>query len=189
MVWAVINGETETGVSLFYIGEGMDDGDIIASSRFTIGKHDTISQVADKAVESSVSIFTEYYPRLLRGDAPRKPQSNDECSYCAQRIPEDGKINWNWPLQRVYNFVRAQSRPYPGAFTVLNGKKLTIWTASPMEEIFYGTPGQVVRISAEGVVVICGDNRAITIKTAQLQDDQTSATQDIIRTHSTRFIC
>ena len=187
LVWAIISGETETGVSLFYFAEGLDNGDIISASRFKIEKEDTINEVSEKAIKCSISIFKEYYPKLLQGKAPKTPQGNQQASYCAQRMPEDGKINWNWSANRIHNFIRAQSHPYPGAFTILGDKKLTIWRTSLLEDTYYGTAGQVARISPNGVTVICGDNKAIILETAQLQNNRAGAASEMIRTHSTRF--
>lgn len=187
LVWAIINGETETGVSLFYFADGLDNGDIISQAGFEIEGGDTINEVSEKAIKCSITIFTEYYPKLLQGKAPRTPQNNQQASYCAQRIPEDGKINWNWPANRIYNFIRAQSYPYPGAFTILGGEKLTIWSASLLEEVYYGTPGQVTRISPNGVTLVCGDNKTIILKTMQLQNDKERPASEVIRTHNTRF--
>lgn len=187
LVWAIINCETETGVSLFYFTEGLDNGDIISASRFKIEKEDTINEVSEKAIKCSISIFKEYYPKLLQGKAPRTSQDDQQASYCAQRMPKDGKINWNWSANRIHNFIRAQSYPYPGAFTILGNKKLTTWSASLLEETYYGTPGQVARISPNGVTVICGDNKAIILETAQLQNSRAGAASEMIRTHGTRF--
>lgn len=187
LVWAIINGENKTGVSMFYLSEGLDDGDLIGSSKFIIEEKDTIREVSEKAIKCSTNILKEHYPKLLRGDAIKTKQDRQGVSYCGQRIPDDGKINWNWTAHRIYNFIRAQSHPYPGAFTVLGDQKLTIWSASLLKETCYGTPGQVARISPDGVTVVCGDDKAIILKTLQLGSSTACMASEIIKTYTTRF--
>ena len=69
----------------------------------------------------------------------------------------------------------------------MGDKKLTIWQVSLLEETYYGTPGQVARISPDGVIVICGDNKAILLEILQLQNDKRAVASAVIKTHSTRF--
>lgn len=187
LVWAIINGETEAGVSLFYFSKGIDDGDIVASAKFNIQQDETIKEAADKAMDCSVRIFREFYPKLLAGTALREPQEHSQATYCAQRIPEDGKIDWSWSARNIYNFIRAQSHPYPGAFTILDNKQLKVWHASFLEKVYYGTPGQVAEINPRGVVVTCGDNRGVILHKVQLGNDNERHASEVIRINKTRF--
>ncbi len=134
LVWAMINGENETGVSLFYFSSGVDDGDIIAQYKFPILQEDSISEVLLKAKTASVDILMEYVPKIANGNAPRTPQNHEEATIYPKRSPEDGLIDWSWDATRIKNFIRAQSKPYPGAFTIINEKKVTIWDATIISE-------------------------------------------------------
>ncbi|MCF8422780.1 MAG: methionyl-tRNA formyltransferase [Bacteroidia bacterium] len=128
LVWAMINGEEETGVSLFYIeGNGVDEGDIIQQDKFKIENSDTIKEVLEKAKIASLKILTTSLPLITDEIAPRLKQNNSEATYFPKRSPEDGLIDWTWDKQRIKNFVRAQTKPYPGAFTFINDKKIIIW--------------------------------------------------------------
>jgi len=129
LVWSIINGDTETGVSLFYFADGLDNGDIIAQAGFNIKKEDTIKEVSDKATECATIIFKEYYPRLLQGNAPRTHQDEQQATYVPMRKPDDGLINWTWSPKRIQDFIRAQTKPYPGAFTYVRDRKVIIWNA------------------------------------------------------------
>lgn len=129
LVWAIIEGETETGVTLFYLDKGIDSGDIIAQRRITITDDDTIKTVYDKAEQASIEIVAKYIPLLGKGAAPRIKQDESKRAIYPQRSPEDGKIDWSWDVRRIRNFIRAQTKPYPGAFTIIDGKKVTIWSA------------------------------------------------------------
>lgn len=133
LVWAMINGEKEAGVSFFYFADGVDDGDIIGQERFPIEQQDTIREVLHKATEGSLSLVRSYLPLIAKGAAPRLAQDHSQATHVPQRKPEDGFIDWSWDRERIRNFIRAQTKPYPGAFTVIDGKKITIWDADITE--------------------------------------------------------
>ncbi len=129
LVWAMINGEKHSGVSLFYIGEGTDNGDIIDQKSFPIDESDTISNVLAKAEEKSIELLQNNLPLIAEGKAARVKQNEAEATYFPKRVPEDGQVDWSWDIQRIKNFIRAQTKPYPGAFTVIDGKKVILWDA------------------------------------------------------------
>lgn len=128
--WGLINGETEWGVTLMYLEDGPDTGDIIAQERFQISVEDTCKTVYEKATTASIQLLREFVPLLARGTAPRTPQDDSQATLYPQRKPHQGEINWNRTAWQLYNWIRAQTHPYPGAFTFLpDGRKLFIWQA------------------------------------------------------------
>jgi methionyl-tRNA formyltransferase len=129
LVWAMINGERETGVSLFHFTDGVDDGDIVAQTRFPIDARDTIAELLAKAEAASVTLLAEFVPRFADGSAPRQAQDHSAATAFPQRSPIDGRIDWNWDAPRIDRFIRAQTHPYPGAFTDVAGKRLRVWSA------------------------------------------------------------
>lgn len=130
LVWAIINGETETGISLFYFDDGVDTGDIIAQKKFTIEESDTIKEVLEKTKLASREILIENIPLIENNTAARVQQNHSEASLFPKRTPADGLIDWTWSTKQIKDFIRAQSKPYPGAFTIINNKKITIWDAN-----------------------------------------------------------
>jgi len=163
LVWAIINGERETGLSFFYFDEGVDTGDIIGIRRIPIRLNDSISTVYNRVEEEGISLLKEMLPRIAAGTAPRIPQEKTDRNVWPQRGPDDGKINWRSSSLEIYNFIRAQTKPYPGAFSFIRGEKIIIWDAT-----FYnfttleGAPGQVLEIInnefAKGFLVSTKDN-------------------------------
>lgn len=129
LVWAIINGESSTGVSLFYFDDGVDTGDLVAQNKIRIGQDDTIATVYKRASAASVRLVSRYVPRMLNGTAPRQAQDHSEATVFPQRSPQDGLIDWSQSPTQIRNFIRAQTKPYPGAFTYINGKRVTIWSA------------------------------------------------------------
>lgn len=127
LVWAIIEGEKETGVTLFKFDDGVDDGDIISQVKFPIELNDTIKEVYAKATKASKEILSK---TLVSGDFSFSPQDKSKIQVYPQRSPRDGEIDWTWEPERIYNFIRAQSKPYPGAWTTIGDKKVTIWSAN-----------------------------------------------------------
>jgi len=176
--WAIINGETETGITLFYFSDGVDNGDIIAQESFLIEEDDTCATLYEKATRTSVDVLREYLPRIASGTAPRIPQDESEATYVLQRKPEDGLIDWSWDAKRIRNFIRAQTHPYPGAFCLMpSGETLRIWKAKVFPHVYYGSPGQVVMVKEDHVVVSCGNDSAVSLYVVKLdgQDEQNAA--------------
>jgi methionyl-tRNA formyltransferase len=142
--WCIINGEKESGISFFYLEDGVDTGDIIAQVSYPIDYEDTCASVYEKATWASIEVLRQYLPMIAKGTAPRFSQDESEATIFPQRKPEDGLIDWSWSAKRVYDFIRAQTKPYPGAFTFLRGQKLTIWKARIVEKADEGTLGKVI---------------------------------------------
>ena len=128
LVWAIIEGQKETGVTLFRMDSGVDDGDIIAQEKFSILQNDTIKDVYEKATKSSLKILDTVLNH--EKELEFKPQNKAKIKIYPQRNPEDGLIDWSLEPKQIKNFIRAQTKPYPGAFTIINGKKIIIWDAS-----------------------------------------------------------
>lgn len=186
LVWQMINGEARAGFSIFSFTPGMDDGPIWAQDSVPITGTDYVSDVLSKIEDRAVALFTEQLQKIILGSAAAKEQGVLGESYCAQRLPCDGKIDWTRPAAKIYDFIRAQSEPYPGAFTFLGEQKVTVWRAIPFEKPYYGTPGQIARITPQGLYVVCGGNSAITLLEVEV-DSIRSAAFEVIKSVKTRF--
>jgi methionyl-tRNA formyltransferase len=99
----------------------------------------------DKMIETGQKIIREYYPKFEDGTAPRTSQNDDEATWWPRRRPEHGLINWNQSPRDVHNWIRGQTRPYPGAFSYIDGKKVIIWQAdSPNTRRAFARPGEIM---------------------------------------------
>jgi len=143
--WAVINGESETGATLHYMVEKPDAGDIVDQEKVTISFTDTALDVFNKVTQAAVTVLSRSLAPLLEGRAQRIPMDLSRGSYFGGRRPADGRIDWNRSALEIYNLVRGVTHPYPGAFTMLNGKKIVIWSAAPTEG--EGEPGKIVSLA------------------------------------------
>jgi methionyl-tRNA formyltransferase len=141
--WAVINGETETGATLHYMVEKPDAGDIVDREKVTIDFTDSAFDVFTKVTDAAVTIIGRSWPQLVAGTATRLPMDLAAGNYCRGRKPADGLIDWKKSAVQIYNLIRGVTHPYPGAFTHLDGRKVIIWQAWPVEGRG-GEPGRVI---------------------------------------------
>jgi methionyl-tRNA formyltransferase len=186
LVWSIINGEKKTGFSVFSFSDGMDEGNIWVQKEIEIKKTDYVSDVLIKIEKEAASQMKKNYLKIVNGKIKPKPQNHKLATFCAQRIPEDGLINWYQPAEKIYNFIRAQSVPYPGAFTFFGGNKLTVWKAEIIKEVYYGTPGQVARVTDNGVKIICGENTVLLITDVSYAERNINP-REIIKSINTRL--
>jgi methionyl-tRNA formyltransferase len=173
--WAIINGETETGVTLFHIADDVDSGPIIDQLKTDISPTDTIRSVDEKVTALYEEIIEKNLAALANGTAKAKPQNEAEASFTCKRIPTDGRINWQQSAEKIYNLIRATSEPFPGAFAYLNGKKITIWEAAlPNKKLNYAgsIPGRVLGKRDGFIEVLTGDG-VLQIKRLQIEGEAT----------------
>jgi len=167
LVWSIINGEDTGGISLFYLSEGMDEGDLVAQKSFKIKFNDTIATAYEKMEQCGLEILKEEFLKLAStGSLPRYQQPRlpvEKKAYWPMRTPEDGRIDWRWSVLQIYNFIRAQTDPYPGAFTYLDKQKIVILEAKIFDFIkTSGRPGEIVSFNQTGayagIIVSTFDN-------------------------------
>ena len=127
--WAIILGENKTGITMFYLTPNADDGDIIAQKEVEILFNDDCNSVYKKCAKAGAELIKIYLPLIKKGIAPRIHNPSKSYPICPKRTPEDGKIDFNRSSLEVYNFIRALTKPYPGAFTFVDGKKVIIYKA------------------------------------------------------------
>ena len=135
LAWQIEEGYNETALSMFYFNESPDCGDLIAQEKIIIQQSDYINDVLDKVDVASKKLIKSYFPRLMSGSAPRKPQNPNEGNYRNLRTDKHSMINWNSSKISILNKIRAISKPYPGSIGILNGKKYRIWKAESHNKI------------------------------------------------------
>jgi methionyl-tRNA formyltransferase len=151
--------------------EKPDHGDIVMQRRVDIDFGDTGETLFRKIAGEGRILLREALPLLAAGTAPRLPQDHSGATYFGRRVPEDGWIDWSWRASRIYNLVRAVTRPYPGAFTTLGGKKLFLWWGVPVErrgEESGAVAGTVLGPRRGGVGIAAGEGVFLAIE-AQLE--------------------
>jgi len=159
--WAVLNGETETGATLHEMTVKPDAGAIIGQTMVPILPDDTAFEVFGKLTVASEQTLWQALPGLVAGSAPRLPNDLSKGSYFGGRKPEDGRIDWTRPARDIYNLHRAVAPPYPGAWTVLDGRTLVLGRARMAAGSYAGKPGLVMH---DGQLLgVGGDGQALRI--------------------------
>ena len=154
---AIMEGEQETGVTVMYMAEGLDTGDIISVSKFPILPEDDFEAIHDRSADVGSVLLSETINSIYAGTAERIKQDDSLACYAKKVEKEDCKIDFSLPASRLDCIVRGVT-PIPGAFAYLNGKMLKINKARPVSGS--GTPGQVIDLSDKGegyVTVACGE--------------------------------
>ena len=156
--WALIRGEQETGNTLQWLGDAVDGGDVIDSTRIAITPYDSCQSIYEQVAESNRDMILRLLPRLLDGQRPATPQLHSDEPLLARRRPVDGRVNWSGGSAGVYDFVRALTRPYPGAFSRLQGQRWTIWSCAlwPHGAAADGPAGEVIGPVVSPVAEACG---------------------------------
>ena len=169
--WVVVNGETESGVTLHHMVAEVDAGDIVDQEAFPIEDEDTAYDVGKKTFVAAQKVIQRQIDALLTGTAPRRPQNHAESTYFGGRTPEDGRIDWALTTQEIYNLIRAVTHPFPGAFTTLEGAEFKIWKSRRLPRADRpAVPGEIVCASplqiatSDGVLEVLEHDGAEAIK-------------------------
>jgi methionyl-tRNA formyltransferase len=160
--WAILSGLAHTGVTLFEIvDDTADSGAIVGQAVVDVAPDETATSLFDKVSRAHVELLDECVPLLLARTAPRVAQDPSRASSWPRRRPADGIIDWETRAPYLYDWVRAQTRPYPGAFTFLGDEKVVVWRARPVEGAEPAPAGTVVAERPEGPVVACGEGALV----------------------------
>jgi methionyl-tRNA formyltransferase len=173
--WAILTGLARTGVTLFEIVDATaDSGAIVGQVAFEVAADETATTLYARIAEAHVELMHEYVPQLIARAAPRIPQDPSRASAWPKRTPADGIIDWETRAPYLYDWVRAQTRPYPGAFTFLGGEKVIVWGARPIDLPETAPAGTIVAVGPEGPIVACGEGGLV------LEEIQTSAGELVV---------
>jgi methionyl-tRNA formyltransferase len=150
--WTLVHDLKETGVTLFYAEPGADSGDILDQERVPVLDSDTAPVLGGRTDDVACQLFVRSLPKLADGTAPRIKQDEARATVWPRRRPADGLIDWSQDERALYNWVRALTRPYPGAFTVLDGRKLFVWAAEQTHQDSRTAPGTILSVEDAALV-------------------------------------
>lgn len=165
---SIINGESVTGVTLMYMAEGLDTGDMISKVEMPITEEDTAGSMFDKLSEAGAKLLGEWLPRIVEGSIVRTPQANDEATYAPNLSREDERLDWKDSSRSVFNRVRGLN-PMAGGFTYLDGEVFKVWaTRIPQgsdtilrPDWVSLVPGSVLESGSFGIRIRTGDGSIV----------------------------
>jgi methionyl-tRNA formyltransferase len=170
--WPIIQGETETGLSIFWPDNGLDTGDVLLQKKTPIGFEDSLGSVYfDRLFPMGVEAMLESVDLVKAGKAPRVKQDASEATYEGRCTADNARIDWGKPWRQIHNLIRG-CNPAPGAWTTLDGNALQVFEAKPLPardpKGIAGKMGEIVAVEADGFTVVCADGRikALRVKPA-----------------------
>jgi methionyl-tRNA formyltransferase len=153
---ALINGENETGVTIMYMAEALDAGDIISMRSIPITKDDHVGSLFEQLSHVGAELLKETLPALIRGELTAISQDESQATFAPNIKREQEKIDWNRSAEQIRNQIRGL-HPWPVAFTIWQGKPFKVWWAELVEDVPTDvTPGTVWKITIEGIFVATG---------------------------------
>ena len=181
--WAILNGESETGVTIMKMNAQMDSGDILTQQRTPIHPDDNAAILHDRLAEIGAGLLARTIPEYVTGNLEPRPQAESETSYAPKIKKQNGEINWHKPAAVIRNQVRGLV-PWPGAFTRISGEAkpqfLKIWQANVIRQS--GNPGDILTADKTGIVVACGED-ALQILTLQREGGRQLTAQEFLAGH------
>jgi methionyl-tRNA formyltransferase len=184
LIWALINGEKEVGVTAHMMNDELDAGDIVLQRALPVEPTDTATDLFHKTLELFGPITTDGLALIASGHTDWVKQDRSKASFFHKRSIEDSRIDWTWPAEDLECLVRAQSHPYPAAFTYHKGKRLEILAAAVSQNRYGGTPGRIFYREGDGVVIVAGAdartgrNHGLAIKRVRTDDGREFAATD-----------
>lgn len=164
---AIASGETRTGITTMRIDAGLDTGPMLLRHETEIGPDETAPELSARLAEAGAPLVADTLRKLDSGEIAPTPQDNSQATLAPPLKKEEGRVNWSWSAQEIYNRIRG-FEPWPGVFTSFRGKICEIWGKPAPQEKATGAPGT---LSAKGgdVVVACGDSTILRLAFVQLE--------------------
>jgi methionyl-tRNA formyltransferase len=161
--WPIIQGDAETGLSIFWPDSGLDTGDVLLQKTTPISADDSLGSVYfDRLFPMGVEAMLESVDLVKAGKAPRIKQDHGQATYEGRCTADNARIDWGKPWRQVHNLIRG-CNPAPGAWTTLAGKTLQVFESKPLPAVdpkgIAGKMGEVVVVEADGFTVACADGR------------------------------
>ncbi len=188
VIWALINGEREVGVTAHQMDSELDAGDIVLQRSVPVEPTDTATDLFHKTVALIGPITADALALIESGTAQWVKQDRSKASFFHKRSLEDSRIDWSWPAERLERLVRALSDPYPNAFTYYRGERVRIVAATLSRQCYGGTPGRVFIREDDGVVIVAGadayrgQSPGLAITRVRTDDGTELAATDYFRT-------
>jgi methionyl-tRNA formyltransferase len=173
---AIAAGDRETGITVMYMDEGLDTGDILLQRNIDISPNDTGGSLHDRLAQAAPVALLDSLTLLAGGSAPRTPQDNALATYAPKLLREHGRIDWSEPAEIIERKIRAFN-PWPGAFMEIEARHLKIFSASIVD--LSGEPGELLPVENE-LVVACGMG-ALSLREVQLEGKRRMSAAEFLR--------
>lgn len=178
--YSILQGKKKTGITIMYMAEKLDAGDILTQAEVTIEERDHVGTLHDKLSAAGADLLAETLPALLEGKLTPRKQDNEKATFASNIKREQEKIDWTKSGQEIYDHIRGL-HPWPVAYTHMNGQAVKIWWGEKMPNKNAAAPGTVIGIDSDGIVVATGDSTAIKITELQPSGKKKMSGEDFLR--------
>ncbi|MBY6050407.1 methionyl-tRNA formyltransferase [Cytobacillus firmus] len=164
--YSILQGKEKTGITIMYMAEKLDAGDILTQVEVPITETDTVGTLHDKLSEAGSKLLSETLPKLLNGELNPIKQNEEEATFAYNIKREQEKIDWSKTGEEIYNHIRGLN-PWPVAYTTFDGKVVKIWNSKKVKHAKSEEPGTIIRLEEDGIVVASGNDTAVKITELQ----------------------
>ena len=178
--YAIIEGKKKTGVTIMYMAEKLDAGDILTQQEVEISLEADVESLHNSLSEVGSELLLETLPKLLNHELERIPQDEEKATFAPNITREVERIDWQKPQQTIYDLIRGL-RPWPVSFTTYKNKIMKIWTSVLGETYYDAAPGENVAVEDDYFVVACGDGLGIKITEIQPAGKKRMFVKDYLR--------
>lgn len=183
---AIIDGYDKTGITIMYMNDKMDEGDIILQKETQITDEDTTNSLHDRLSLIGRDLILEAIPKIVKGEIKRIKQNEEEATYGYNISREDEKINFLKTKREIFNQIRGLNS-YPGAYTIFNGKILKVWESKIGTSNKEGQIGEITNIYDDGIGIKCSDGEIILTQ-VQLEGKKRQTAKEFINGHKNELI-
>ncbi len=185
--YAIMQGKKETGITIMYMVEKLDAGDILTQRAVPIEQQDHVGSMHDKLSAAGAELLTETLPRLFSKELTPLKQDEAKATFASNIKREQEKIDWTRTNNDIYNHIRGL-HPWPVAFTTYEGKVMKIWWGEPIETLFQGkAPGEIATKETNSFIVVCGDQKGIRVTEIQPAGKKRMTVKDYLQASQDRI--
>lgn len=178
--YSILQGKEKTGITIMYMAEKLDAGDILTQAEVIIEEEDNVGTMHDKLSQVGSDLLAETLPKLLNGELQPIKQDDEKATFAPNIKRSVEKIDWSISGEAIYNHVRGLN-PWPVAYTLLNGSVLKVWQTKKIKGSNKAEPGTITEVLDEGIIVATGNETAILITELQPSGKKKMPAKDYLR--------
>ncbi|KKB39293.1 methionyl-tRNA formyltransferase [Bacillus thermotolerans] len=178
--YAILQGKKKTGITIMYMAEKLDAGDIISQAEVTIEETDHVGSLHDKLSQTGARLLSETLPKLIAGEVSPVKQDESKASFASNIRREQEKIDWSKQGEDIYNHIRGL-HPWPVAYTTLEGQVVKIWWGEKIPAGKEAPPGTIIAVEEDGFVVATGNDTAIKVTDLQPSGKKRMSAEQYLR--------
>lgn len=178
--YALLQGKDKTGITIMYMAERLDAGDIISQAEVIIEETDHVGSLHDKLSEVGSKLLAETLPKLIAGEISPQPQDESQATFASNIKREQEKIDWSKTGEEIYNHIRGL-HPWPVAYTTLDGQVIKVWWGEKVKATKEAESGTIIELTIDGFVVATGNHTAIKITEVQPSGKKRMSAEQYLR--------